>query len=95
MPIEKSDLYSSLWSRCDEPPGQYKDYVLVLLFIKYISNKYSGVPMRRHHTQWLDFYGHGALKGKPTTPHISTGRFSMRINKCLTRIIIIDLQQIL
>jgi type I restriction enzyme M protein len=48
MPIKKSELYSSLWSSCDELRGgmdasQYKDYVLVLLFIKYISDKYSGV----------------------------------------------------
>src|SRR5258705_3328296 len=49
MPIKKSDLYSSLWSSCDELRGgmdasQYKDYVLVLLFIKYISDKYAGQP---------------------------------------------------
>ncbi len=45
--IKKSDLYASLWSSCDELRGgmdasQYKDYVLVLLFIKYVSDKYSG-----------------------------------------------------
>jgi type I restriction enzyme M protein len=49
VPIKKSELYSSLWSSCDELRGgmdasQYKDYVLVLLFIKYISDKYAGVP---------------------------------------------------
>ncbi len=49
MPIKKSELYSSLWSGCDELRGgmdasQYKDYVLVLLFIKYVSDKYAGVP---------------------------------------------------
>ena len=49
MPIRKSELYSSLWSGCDELRGgmdasQYKDYVLVLLFIKYVSDKYAGVP---------------------------------------------------
>lgn len=49
MPIKKSELYSSLWASCDELRGgmdasQYKDYVLVLLFIKYISDKYVGVP---------------------------------------------------
>jgi type I restriction enzyme M protein len=48
MPIKKSALYSSLWASCDELRGgmdasQYKDYVLVLLFIKYISDKYAGV----------------------------------------------------
>ena len=45
--IKKSDLYASLWSSCDELRGgmdasQYKDYVLVLLFIKYVSDKYAG-----------------------------------------------------
>jgi type I restriction enzyme M protein len=49
MAIKKSELYSSLWSSCDELRGgmdasQYKDYVLVLLFIKYVSDKYAGVP---------------------------------------------------
>ena len=49
MAIKKSELYSSLWSSCDELRGgmdesQYKDYVLVLLFLKYISDKYAGQP---------------------------------------------------
>jgi type I restriction enzyme M protein len=49
MPIKKSDLYSSLWESCDELRGgmdasQYKDYVLVLLFVKYVSDKYADVP---------------------------------------------------
>jgi type I restriction-modification system DNA methylase subunit len=44
MAVKKSELYSSLWSSCDELRGsmdasQYKDYVLVLLFVKYISDK--------------------------------------------------------
>ncbi|MCS6292692.1 MAG: type I restriction-modification system subunit M [Nitrospira sp.] len=49
MAIKKSELYSSLWSSCDVLRGgmdasQYKDYVLVLLFIKYVSDKYAGQP---------------------------------------------------
>jgi len=49
MAIKKSELYRSLWESCDELRGsmdasQYKDYVLVLLFIKYISDKYAGQP---------------------------------------------------
>jgi type I restriction enzyme M protein len=49
MALKKSELYSSLWSSCDELRGgmdasQYKDYVLVLLFIKYVSDKYAGQP---------------------------------------------------
>ena len=44
MAIKKSELYSSIWKSCDELRGgmdasQYKDYVLVLLFVKYVSDK--------------------------------------------------------
>jgi type I restriction enzyme M protein len=44
MAVKKSELYSSLWASCDELRGsmdasQYKDYVLVLLFMKYVSDK--------------------------------------------------------
>ena len=47
MAIKKSALYSSLWKSCDELRGgmdasQYKDYVLTLLFVKYVSDKYAG-----------------------------------------------------
>lgn len=49
MALKKSELYSSLWQSCDELRGgmdasQYKDYVLTLLFVKYISDKYAGKP---------------------------------------------------
>jgi type I restriction enzyme M protein len=45
MALKKSALYSSLWASCDELRGgmdasQYKDYVLFMLFIKYVSDKY-------------------------------------------------------
>jgi len=47
MAIKKSELYGSLWKSCDElrdsmDASQYKDYVLVLLFVKYVSDKYAG-----------------------------------------------------
>ena len=47
MAIKKSELYNSLWKSCDELRGgmdasQYKDYVLTLLFVKYVSDKYAG-----------------------------------------------------
>ncbi len=49
MAIKKSELYGSLWKSCDELRGgmdasQYKDYVLTLLFVKYVSDKYAGQP---------------------------------------------------
>lgn len=47
MAIKKSQLYSSIWQVCDELRGgmdasEYKDYVLVLLFVRYVSDKYAG-----------------------------------------------------
>ena len=47
MAIKKSQLYSSIWQGCDELRGgmdasQYKDYVLILLFVRYVSDKYGG-----------------------------------------------------
>jgi len=49
MALKKSELYSSLWASCDELRGgmdasQYKDYVLVLLFVKYVSDRYADEP---------------------------------------------------
>ena len=73
MAIKKSDLYSSLWASCDQLRGgmdasQYKDYVLFMLFIKYISDKYADsddfappvvIP------KGASFKDMVALKGKP------------------------------
>jgi type I restriction enzyme M protein len=73
MPIKKSDLYSSIWASCDELRGgmdasQYKDYVLFMLFIKYITDKYGNssefappvtIP------KGASFRDMIALKGKP------------------------------
>src|ERR1700741_362409 len=49
MALKKSDLYSSLWKSCDELRGgmdasQYKDYILTLLFVKYVSDKAKADP---------------------------------------------------
>ena len=49
MAIKKTELYTSLWASCDELRGgmdasQYKDYVLTILFMKYVSDKYKGNP---------------------------------------------------
>lgn len=71
MALKKSDLYSSLWQSCDELRGgmdasQYKDYVLVLLFIKYISDKYAGMPFAPITIpEGSSFKDMSALKGKP------------------------------
>ena len=71
MALKKSELYSSLWSSCDELRGgmdasQYKDYVLVLLFIKYVSDKYAGQPYAPIKIpKGASFKDMVALKGKP------------------------------
>jgi type I restriction enzyme M protein len=49
MTLRKSDLYGSLWKSCDELRGgmdasQYKDYILTLLFVKYVSDKREADP---------------------------------------------------
>jgi type I restriction enzyme M protein len=72
MAIKKSQLYSSIWKSCDELRGgmdasQYKDYVLVLLFIKYISDKYAGVTYAPITIpEGSSFKDMVALKGKVT-----------------------------
>jgi len=71
MAIKKSELYSSLWASCDELRGgmdasQYKDYVLVLLFVKYVSDRYSGQPYAPIAIpSGASFADMVALKGKP------------------------------
>src|SRR4026208_1515704 len=71
MAIKKSELYSTIWASCDKLRGgmdasQYKDYVLVLLFIKYVSDKYAGVPYAPITIPpGASFKDMVALKGKP------------------------------
>ncbi|MCR9289974.1 MAG: type I restriction-modification system subunit M [Bacteroidetes bacterium] len=71
MAIKKSELYSSLWASCDELRGgmdasQYKDYVLTMLFVKYVSDKYAGNPMSLIEIpEGASFDDMVALKGQP------------------------------
>ncbi len=49
MAIKKTELYSSLWQSCDALRGgmdasQYKDYVLTLLFMKFVTDKARNDP---------------------------------------------------
>jgi type I restriction enzyme M protein len=71
--IKKSELYSSLWHSCDElragggmDASQYKDYVLVVLFLKYVSDKAASRPdydlVVPHGGSFADMV---ALKGDP------------------------------
>lgn len=59
MAIKKSELYSSLWAGCDELRGsmdasQYKDYVLVMLFMKYVSDKKDPLVELKEGTTFYD-----------------------------------------
>jgi type I restriction enzyme M protein len=85
MPIKKSDLYSSLWASCDQLRGgmdatQYKDYVLFLLFIKYISDKYGNssdfappvvIPKGASFKDMLDLRGKSDIGDKINTQVIA------------------------
>ena len=71
MAVKKSELYSTLWKCCDELRGgmdasQYKDYVLVILFVKYISDKsHSDVAFDIEIPDGCHFEDFVALKGNP------------------------------
>ncbi len=71
MAVKKSELYSTLWESCNQLRGgmdasQYKDYVLALLFIKYVSDKYAGVPFAPITIpEGATFRDMVALKGNP------------------------------
>ena len=71
MAVKKSELYSTLWKCCDELRGgmdasQYKDYVLVILFVKYISDKsHSDATFDIEIPDGCYFEDFVALKGNP------------------------------
>lgn len=70
MAIKKSELYSKLWKSCDElrggmEPAEYKDYILVLLFVKYVSDKYSNEKGLIEIPKNGSFQDMVALIGKP------------------------------
>ena len=46
MAIKKSEIYGQIWAACDKlrggvEPARYKDYILTLLFVKYVSDRYN------------------------------------------------------
>ena len=72
MAIKKNKLYSSLWASCDKLQGgmdasQYKDYILTLLFVKYITDKFRGVKYAEismpEGGDFDDILSSGAVKG--------------------------------
>ncbi|MFI5165242.1 MAG: N-6 DNA methylase [Thermoanaerobaculales bacterium] len=85
MAIKKSDLYSSIWASCDELRGgmdasQYKDYVLFMLFIKYVTDKYGNstdfapsvtIPKGASFTDMLELRGKSDIGDKINTQVIA------------------------
>lgn len=50
MAIKKSEIYSQIWAACDKlrggvEPARYKDYILTLLFVKYVSDRFKSNDM--------------------------------------------------
>lgn len=83
MAIRKSQLYTAIWDSCDQLRGgmdasQYKDYVLVLLFIRYVSDKYKNGNGEVEIPKGGSFADLAKLKGKP---NIGEG-----INKVLSKL---------
>ena len=92
MALKKSDLYSTLWQSCDQLRGgmdasQYKDYVLFMLFIKYISDKYADsdvfapplvIPEGSSFSDMLE------LRGKAILATESTNMSSPRLSQQMT-----------
>lgn len=69
--MKKSELYSMLWEACNKlrggvEPARYKDYVLLLLFHKYVTDRYKGQPYAMFKvTPGTSFDDLIAAKGKP------------------------------
>jgi len=96
MAIKKSDLYSSIWASCDELRGgmdasQYKDYVLFMLFIKYVTDKYGDskdfappvtIPKGASFKDMLELRGKSDVGGKINTQVIAP---LVRANERLAR----------
>ncbi len=85
MAIKKSDLYASIWASCDQLRGgmdasQYKDYVLFMLFIKYVTDKYGDstdfappvtIPAGASFKDMLELRGKGDIGDKINTQVIA------------------------
>ncbi|MBK9648961.1 MAG: type I restriction-modification system subunit M N-terminal domain-containing protein, partial [Deltaproteobacteria bacterium] len=69
MRVKKQQLYASLWKSCDELRGgmdasQYKDYILVLLFLKYISDRSTASGLGLEVPEGASFNDLMKLRGK-------------------------------
>ena len=83
MAIKKSKIYSELWKSCDELRGkmdasQYKDYILSILFVKYVSDKYGKLASAITIPKGGSFEDMVLLKGK--------GEIGEGINKIIAKL---------
>jgi len=90
MAIRKSELYSSLWASCDElragmDASQYKDYVLVLLFLKHISDKYAGQPLGGDHLYVTSKNIRKGFTDLRDVEHISAAEHEKIYRRCAAR----------
>lgn len=86
MAIKKSELYSAIWKSCDElrggmEPSEYKNYILTLLFVKYVSDKYLGISSNYADVVVPNDASFESLKALRGKPNIGEG-----INKILARL---------
>lgn len=93
MALKKSELYSSLWASCDElrgsmDPSQYKDYVLVMLFMKYVSDKNDPLIEIKPGTSFYDMLNYRGNADIGNKVNIIIGEFAK--NNGLSGIIEVD-----
>lgn len=86
MAIRKSELYSAIWKSCDElrggmEPSEYKNFILTLLFVKYVSDKFLGVSSSYAEVIVPDGASFESLKALRGKPNIGEG-----VNKILSRL---------
>jgi len=85
MAVKKSELYSSLWASCDELRGsmdasQYKDYVLVMLFMKYVSDKKDPLIEIKPGTSFYDMLQYRGKSDIGNKINITIGEFTKNNN---------------
>ncbi|QSS97805.1 type I restriction-modification system subunit M [Psychroflexus sp. ALD_RP9] len=67
--IKTQDINSTVWNACDTfrgviDPSQYKDYILVMLFLKYVSDVYS-----HKYKTYLDKYDNNKARAERAMAH--------------------------
>ena len=79
MAVKKTQLYASLWASCDKLRGgmdssEYKDYILTLLFMKYVTDKFKNIAINRN------IKGRSITRSSCGTPLLLKIRLSIPLN---------------